>query len=48
MRPFPFLLLALPAFAAELPAPPPASALVPGPLHSATNLAPAEARAPPQ
>lgn len=45
MRPFPFLLLALPAFAAELPAPPPASALVPGPLHSATNLAPAEARA---
>ena len=39
------LLLALPALAAELPAPPPAAALTPGPLHSATNLAPAEARA---
>ena len=45
MNPLPFLLLALPALAAELPAPPPASALTPGPLHSATNLAPAEARA---
>jgi len=31
--------------AAQLPAPPPAEALVPGPLHSATNLSPAEARA---
>ena len=45
MRLLPLLLLALPALAAELPAPPPASALVPGPLHSATNLTPAEARA---
>lgn len=45
MNPLPLLLLALPALAAELPAPPPAEALVPGPLHSATNLAPAEARA---
>ena len=42
------VLLALPAAlarAAQLPAPPPAEALVPGPLHSATNLAPAEERA---
>lgn len=31
--------------AAALPSPPPSSALLPGPLHSATNLAPAEARA---
>ena len=45
MRPLPVLLLALPALAAELPAPPPAASLTPGPLHSATNLAPAEARA---
>ena len=45
MRPILPILLALPALAAELPAPPPAEALVPGPLHSATNLAPAEARA---
>ena len=45
MNPLPLLLLALPALAAELPAPPPSGSLVPGPLHSSTNLAPAEARA---
>lgn len=45
MRPILPLLLVLPALAAELPAPPPAAALTPGPLHSTTNLAPAEARA---
>lgn len=49
MRLLPFCILhcafCIAAPAAELPSPPPAAALVPGPLHSTTNLAPAEARA---